>query len=253
MVSLPAGCSRWLDNSLEDIQSLIPRRHHGKTLMAPQEETASPVVAVVNFKDWWLTVWFNHMGVEFPGNCACCGDDRNLVQAKVSPDVCGAKMHLKYPICRKCRRHAKIDSIGFALSLSVAIILPPVAYYLVFGLNFLRGGWGMMLALYAVAATLIGGAIYLPISLFLKRSGCADTSWPVSSQSNPIADSDQDKFDRQSERKDEKEARLLAVEICAQSGPTGFALQFHNLEYARELLENYGFDESRIHKVEAKM
>lgn len=198
-----------------------------------------------DYKDWWTTVWVQGPTLAWPNMCACCMGAADVMQELLSGKE---KLRTEYPICGACRRHAKIDDVMMGLAVAGGLLIPPTVYLLFFGLRFLR--ILPMLALYLLAAVLVGGAIYVPLrAIFAKKSErCTERDWPVDAEISAT-----ELLGEKNERTDERHLRVMSNAYMQQMGPLGFAIRIRNRAYAERFIFLNGGLQGLISRIDAEM
>ena len=201
--------------------------------------------AAVDYKSWYIVVWLTPGILEWPKGCACC---RRM--AETTGEACDddERVMARYPICRRCHRHAKLDDTAMSISMAVGALVTVGGWIAVFGFSVL--GWIVLqLVLMAFAFVIVTGSVYWFLGFFFsaKRSHCPDDGWPVATY-RPSGFAEM--LEKDAERTDEKNLRLWSEEAAKTSETGAHALLLRNNHYAREFIRANDGEASGIRKIE---
>ncbi len=198
----------------------------------------------VDFKSWYVVVWLTAGELVWPRRCACCLR-RPETTGTVENDT---ELIARYPMCRRCHRHAKMDDIAMGISLAIGVLIVGGGWVAMFGFSVMV--WiGLQIALMLLAVALVTGAVYWLIGAFVgsKLARCPDEGWPVEAYANSGFG---EMMGKDAERTDEKNLRLWCIQAAEHLGADGYALQLRNYDYAREFIEANGGDSARIQTIQ---
>ncbi len=198
----------------------------------------------VDYKDWYIVVCLTAGALQWPRRCACC---LRRPETKGAAEKDGELM-ARYPICRRCFRHAKMDDTALAVSIAFGILTVGGGWIALFGFSIML--WiGLQIALMLIATVLVAGAVYWLIGLFVgtKRAQCPDEGWPVEIYA-PVDLTDV--LGKDAERTDEKNLRLWCTQTAEQLGADAYTLQLRNYEFAREFIQMNGGDPTRMQTIQ---
>lgn len=205
--------------------------------------TRATAAGAVDFKSWYMVVWVTAGEMVWPRVCACCRRRSESTEELMDGDVAVAR----YPICRPCRRHARLDDIAMGIALALGAIVIVGGYLAVFGFS-VMSRIGLQLVVMFIAFVLASGAAYGLIGLFVRgRLGrCPDEGWPVETY-HPVGFGGV--LGKDAERSDEKNLREWCAAAADKLGPGAYALQFRNYDYARAFIQANGGDASRVQTI----
>ena len=197
-----------------------------------------------DFKGWYIVVCLTAGALQWPRRCACC---------LRRPETTGAaekdgKLIARYPICRRCFRHAKLDDIAIAVSIAVGVLTIGGGWIALFGFSIML--WIVLqIVLMLMATVLVTGAVYWLLGLFVgtKLTRCPDEGWPVEAYAQAGFG---DVVGKDAERTDEKDLRLWCTQAAEQLGADAYALQLRNYEFAREFIQMNGGDPTRMQTIQ---
>jgi len=198
----------------------------------------------VDFKGWFIVVALAAGALQWPRRCACC---------LRRPETTGAaekdgQVIVRYPMCRRCFRHAKKDDIAMGVSLAIGVLTIGGGWIALFGFSIMV--WiGLQIVLMLFAVVLVTGAVYWLIGLFVgtKLARCPDEGWPVELYTSAGVG---DVLGKDAERTDEKNLRLWCTQAAEQLGAGAYALQLRNYDYAREFIKVNGGDPARLQTIQ---
>ena len=206
--------------------------------------TKGTAAGAVDFKGWYIVVWLTAGALQWPRRCACC---LRMPETTGTVEKDGAVI-ARYPICRRCFRHAKTDDVAMAVSLAVGVLTIGGGWIALFGFSIMV--WiGLQLILMLFAVVLVTVAVYWFIGLFVgsKLARCPDEGWPVEAYAQAGLGG---MLGKDAERTDEKNLRLWCTQAATELGTDAYTLQLRNGEYARELIQLNGGDASRVQTIQ---
>ena len=206
--------------------------------------TKGKAAGAVDFKDWYIVVSLTAGALQWPRRCACC---------LRRPETTGVaekdgELIARYPICRRCFRHAKMDDSAITVSLAVGVLTVGGGWIALFGFSVML--WiGLQLILMLFAAMLVSGAVYWLLGMFVgtKLARCPDEGWPVEAYGHSGFG---EMLGKDAERTDEKDLRLWCTQAAELLGAGAYALKLRNYEYAREFIQANGGDPTRLEVIQ---
>jgi hypothetical protein len=206
-------------------------------------------VGAATFRDEYHVVWLIPGLIRWPKRCACCrGIADDLGGPKIDKLV--GQQPLEYPICRRCRGHARFAEYLLFSALAAGFLLPALAFVILVGLPRPRS-WAVFGMLWLGVGFVSSIVLYTLLDKVTPGAGrnCADRGWPIefgaAPQEAPFGG-------EKAERSDEREIRHLGMALSAKVGSPLVALHVRNPAHAVELLELNGGSKQNIPTVKKK-